>query len=70
MAVVAPIESIISVYIPDESLHHIVPHGRFSFDNEESLAIDTAGLTPLQNLIRDVRMAIELQPGAKQTDNA
>jgi hypothetical protein len=69
MAVVSHVQSAVSVYIPDESLHHIVPQGRFSYDIQEGLPIDTRGISPLQNLMLDVLAAIELQQSVQPVGN-
>lgn len=69
MAVIAQVQNAVSVYIPDESLHHIVPEGRFSFDAEQGLNIDPMGLTPLQNLMLNVQTAIELKAQTQRADN-
>ena len=48
------------IYVPDESLHNILPQGKFSFNPEKGLKIDTPRLTPAQNLVLKVLSAIEV----------
>jgi hypothetical protein len=50
-AVITQIGDSVSFYVPDESLHHIIPNGRFSYNPEQGLKIDTPKLNPLQNLV-------------------
>ena len=47
------------VYLPDERLHHLVPNGRFTYNPEQRIKIDAAGMSPLQNLQLAVMAAIE-----------
>ena len=60
-AVITQIDGSVSFYVPDESLHHIIPQGRFSFNPQQGLLISTPSLDPLQNLVLDIFMAMELQ---------
>lgn len=66
--VAAELQHAIGVYIPDESLHHILPHGRFTYDAEQGLDINKNGLTPQQSVMIDVLAAIELQTKTHHTD--
>lgn len=69
MAVISQVQNAISVYLPDESLHHIIPAGRFSYNAEQGLNIDPTSQTPLQNLMLNVQTAIALQAKATHSDN-
>jgi hypothetical protein len=69
VAVVSHLHNSVCVYIPDGSLHHIVPNGRFTYDMQQGLPTDTIGLNPLQNLIADVMNATEPQLKVQQTDS-
>ena len=60
-AVITQIDGSVSLYVPDERLHHIIPRGRFSYNPEQGLKIDTPKLNPLQNLILTILAAAEQQ---------
>lgn len=60
-AVVTQTDSSVSFYVPDESLHHVMPQGRFSYNPQQGLPVDTTSLSPLQNLVLDIFTAVELQ---------
>lgn len=68
-AVVAWLQHSVSVYIPDQSLHHIIPDGRFSYDAQQDLNIDSREPGPMKNLMLDVLAAIELQTQSQRADN-
>lgn len=70
MAVVTHAQGAVSVYVPDESLYGIIPGGRFSFNAEQGLNIDTTSLTPLQTLLLTVQAAIEGHAKQSCSDNA
>ena len=59
MAVVSLLQNSVCVYIPDQSLHHIVPQGRFSYDLQHGLPLEPTGISPLQNVMLDVLAAID-----------
>ena len=59
MAVITQVGGLVSVYLPDERLHHLVPNGRFTYNPEQRIKIDAAGMSPLQNLQLAVMAAIE-----------
>lgn len=66
-AVVTQLQSSVSVYLPDERLHDILPHGRFCYDAGQGPNIDATKRSPVQHLMLDVLAAIELQ---SQTQNS
>jgi hypothetical protein len=68
-AVVSQLQDSVCVYIPDRSFHHILPNGRFSYDPEKGLKIDPQSQSPIQNLMLEVLVAIELQTKAQRTDS-
>jgi hypothetical protein len=59
-AVIYQSEGCMIIYLPDESLHTILPDGKFSFNPEKGLKIDTPRLTPAQNLVLKVLTAMEM----------
>jgi hypothetical protein len=59
-AVISQIDGSMSIYVPDESLHSILPHGRVSIDAQKGLQINTPRLTPAQNLVLAILSAVEL----------
>ena len=58
-AMISQVQDSVSVYIPDQSLHHILPLGRFYFKpgQHQNMELEQS---PLENLMVNVRMAIEL----------
>lgn len=60
-AVITQVDGSINFYVPDESLHHIIPKGRYSYKVEQGLKIDTPKLNPLQNLIVGILASLEQQ---------
>ncbi len=60
-AVISQIDGSLTIYIPDESLHSILPGGRVSFHSHQGIKIDTPQLSPVQDLIISVLGAIEVQ---------
>ncbi len=64
LAVVTHLQTAICIYIPDESLHYTVPHGRFTYDLEQGLNLSSFHTKAAQHLMLDVIAAIELQMSA------
>ena len=60
-AVIMQFNNAVRFYVPDESLHHIIPDGRFSYNLEQGLQIDSPALNPLRNLIMNIISAMELK---------
>lgn len=58
-AVITQAKGSISIYIPHEELHSVLPEGRLSFNPQEGLHFDAAQLKPAQNLITTVLGALE-----------
>ena len=63
-AVVSQLQDSVCIYLPDQSLHHILPQGRFSYNLKKGLNIDPLGQSPMQRLMLDVLAAIDLQPNS------
>jgi hypothetical protein len=59
-AVISQIDGSISIYVPDESLHSILPKGRISIDAQKGLKIDTPEITPAQNLVLTILSTVEI----------
>ena len=49
----------VMIYLPDDSLHQLLPEGRISFSGEEGLLVDYPQATPAQELLIAVLAAIE-----------
>ena len=49
----------VSVYLPDEALHHLLPGGKLSFDAKKGLQIDVAELSAAQELLVAVLRALQ-----------
>lgn len=58
-AVISNLGNAVNIYIPDESLHHILPDGKGSYHPAEGLKIDTPRLSPAQRLMLNVLASIE-----------
>jgi hypothetical protein len=61
MAVITQVDGSVSIYVPDESLHGILPQGKFTYNPEQGLKIDTTRLSPVQDLVLTILRAVELQ---------
>lgn len=59
-AVISQIDGSVSIFLPDESLHSILPQGRITLDAQKGLKINTPKLTPAQNLVLTILSAVEL----------
>lgn len=60
-AVISQLDGTMRIYIPDESLHHILPGGVATYKLSEGLKIDRPELSPAQHLVLDVLTSIEKQ---------
>lgn len=69
-AVIAQLQDSVCVYLPDESLHDILPNGRFSYDLGQGLNINPTARTPTEKLMLDVMMAIESNAELERPENA
>ena len=69
-AVITQIDGSVGIYVPDESLHHILPKGKFTFDPAQGFKIDTPRLSPAQQLILSILSAVELQSSGKSPENS
>jgi len=58
-AVITQIYGSVSIYVPDERLHHILPQGKFTFNPAQGVKIDTPKLSPAQNLVLSILSAVE-----------
>lgn len=58
-AVITQVKDSVSIYIPDESLHDIIPNGKINFDCKVGFEIDGARGKALTNLIMAVFTAID-----------
>ena len=50
-AVITQTDGSITIYIPDETLHSILPQGKVSFNPQQGIQVDTPRLKPAQDLI-------------------
>lgn len=60
-AVISQIDGSLSIYVPDESLHTILPKGKVTFNPEIGLKIDRPRLSREQHLVLNILTSIELQ---------
>ena len=58
-AVISQLNGTVKIYIPDESLHDILPEGRATYQPAEGLKIDRPNLSPAQHLLLGVLSSIE-----------
>lgn len=58
-AVISQLNGTTSIYVPDESLHDILPAGKATYQTAQGLKIDTPTLSPAQRLILSVLTSIE-----------
>jgi hypothetical protein len=54
-------EQTISIILQDETLHRLVPGGKFTFDARKGVPVDYPLLTEAQELLLSVMVAIEAQ---------
>jgi hypothetical protein len=60
-AVISQLDGALNIYIPDESLHNILPGGKASYKLAEGLKIDRPHLSPAQHVLLSVLSSIEEQ---------
>lgn len=60
-AVISHVNGTINIYVPDESLHDILPNGRANFNPQEGFTIDTPRLSSAQKLVLHILSSIEKQ---------
>lgn len=58
-AVITQVRDSVSIYLPDESLHDIIPDGKINFDCKTGFELDGARGRALTNLIMAVFSAID-----------
>jgi hypothetical protein len=49
----------VNIVLPDESLHHILPEGKFSFNAQEGMLLNYPRFSAAQDLLIAVLVAIE-----------
>ena len=60
-AVISQVNGSITIYIPDETLHSLLPEGRISFNPQQGIKIDAPELSPAQELVISILSALETQ---------
>lgn len=58
-AVISQLDGSMSIYVPDETLHSILPHGKFTFKTQQGIRVDTPQLLPAQDLVVTILGVIE-----------
>jgi hypothetical protein len=58
-AVISNFDGTVNIYVPDETLHHILPRGKASCNLSQAFKIDAAKLSPAQHLILSILNSIE-----------
>ena len=61
VAVISHVDGGISIYLPDEDLHDIIPAGKVLYHPEQGIKINGHKLTAEQNLVLSVRSSTELK---------
>lgn len=64
-AFISKIEGLVNIHVPDQELHSVLPHGRFSFNPDKGFEINTPSLTEAQHLVITIISATELQHSNK-----
>lgn len=64
-AVISHLDGAVSIYVPDESLHGILPNGKAIYNSKEGLKIDTPKLTPQQCLLLSILTSLEVSAEVK-----
>jgi hypothetical protein len=62
-AVVTKLGESLSVYVPDESLHNLIPNGKASIKNAKNFIIDPDDHSTLYSLLTSILSAIDVQKG-------
>ena len=60
MAVISQLDGSVNIYVPDESLHGILPAGKATFHSDKGLPIDQPRLSPVQHLLVNILTSVEL----------
>ena len=63
MAVIGQITDLVSIYLPDESLHYLLPQGKFTYNPAEGVKIDAYTGIQSKKLVSAVMRAIEAKNG-------
>lgn len=58
-AVITQSAESINIYVPDESLHEILPAGRATYNPQEGLPIDSFRLSKAQHLVLNILTSME-----------
>lgn len=69
-AVVSQLQDSVCLYLPDESLHYLLPHGRFSFGLERPFDVQVGQRSLAKNLLLVVIAAIEAKGQPQSTNHA
>lgn len=68
-AVISQLDGSVNIYVPDESLHGVLPAGKASFHSDKGLPIDQPRLNPVQHLLLTILTSVEL-PVKERSKNA
>jgi hypothetical protein len=60
-AVISQVKDSVCIYIPDQSLHYILPDGRFTYSLSQNMDIMVEPITPIQKLVMNIVAALESQ---------
>lgn len=60
-AVISQVDGHISVYVPDDSLHDILPKGKASVNPVQGIKVNTPHLTAEQDLLLCILSALDIQ---------
>ena len=60
-AVISQLDGTMRIYVPDESLHHILPGGVATYKTAEGIKINSQELSPAQQLLLNVLTSIEVK---------
>lgn len=60
-AVISQVNNTINIYVPDKSLHEILPCGKATYHPEQGLVIDTQKTSISQHLILNILRSIDQQ---------
>lgn len=53
-AVITQLDNIVTIYLPDEKLHNILPKGKFTFNTCDNLSIEDIEVKPRRELINSI----------------
>lgn len=60
-AVICKLDAVVSIYLPDETLHQILPSGKAKFSPGTGLFVDTPKSSLAQQLLLTVLTSIEVE---------